>query len=76
MFPPRLLVIHDPSTGSEHNVAELSTWQKFNHPFFQISKLDVVAWRDDTGLVKAAVELNDDLAVSMVVNLFKFANVP
>ena len=31
--------------------------------------------RDDTGLVDAAVELDDDLAVAVVVDLLELANV-
>lgn len=75
VLPPRLLVIHNPSTGGQDHVSELSTWQELDHPLFQISELDVVAWRDDAGLVEAAVQLDDNLAVAMVVNFFKLANV-
>ena len=37
--------------------------------------LDVVAGGDDTGLVKTAVELNDDLAGAVVVNDLELADV-
>jgi hypothetical protein len=37
--------------------------------------LDIVSGRDDTGLVEAAIELDNDLAVSVVVDLFEFANI-
>ena len=37
--------------------------------------LDVVAGGDDTGLVQAAVELDNDLAGSVVIDLLEFTNV-
>jgi hypothetical protein len=37
--------------------------------------LDIVSRRDDAGLVKAAIELDNYLAISMIIDLFKLANV-
>lgn len=37
--------------------------------------MDVVSGRDDTALVDATVELDNDLAGSVVVNLLELANV-
>ena len=37
--------------------------------------LDVVAGGDDTGLVQAAVELDNDLAGAVVIDLLEFTNV-
>lgn len=48
-----LLVVHDTSRGGEHNVAELTGWKELDDPLLHVGELDVVAWRDDTGLVKA-----------------------
>jgi len=70
-----LLMVHNASTRRQDNVAKLSTWQQLHHPFFQISKLNVVAGRDDTSLIEAAIELDDYFAVSMIVHFFEFANV-
>lgn len=70
-----LLVVHDASGGGENDVAELTRGQQLDDPLLHITELDVVAGRDDTGLVDAAVELDDDLAVAVVVNLLELANV-
>ena len=94
VFPPRLLVVHDTSRGCEDDVTELTRGQELYDPLLQVAELDVVAGRDDAGLVDAAeryqyaggsrlstllglpaVELNDDLAIAVVVDLLELANV-
>ncbi len=75
MFPSGLFVVHDARTSSEHDEAELSRRQQLDNPLLEISELDVVTRRDDTSLVEAAVELDDDLAVSVVIDFLEFANV-
>jgi len=75
VLPARLLVIHDASRCGEHDEAELTGWKKLDDPFLKVRELDVVSWADNTGLVDAAVELDDDLAVAMIVNLLEFADV-
>jgi hypothetical protein len=70
-----LLVIHDTGRGGENDVAELTRRQQLDNPLLEIRKSDVVAGRDDTGLVEAAVELDDDLAVTVVVDFLELANV-
>ena len=75
MLSPGLLVVHDTSRGGQHDVAELTRWQQVDDPLLHILELDVVAGRDDTGLVQTAVELNDDLAGAVVVNDLELADV-
>ena len=75
VLPPRLLVVHDTSRGGQDDVAELTRWQQLDDPLLHVAELDVVAGRDDTGLVDAAVELDDNLAVAVVVDLLELANV-
>ena len=70
-----LFVVHDTSTGGQDDVAELTRRQQLDDPLLKVTKLDVVAGRDDTGLVETAVELNDNLATAVVVNLLEFTNV-
>ena len=53
----------------------MTRWQQLDDPLLQVSKLDVVSWRDDSGLVESAVELDDDLAGSVVVDFLELANV-
>jgi hypothetical protein len=70
-----LLVVHDTGGGGEDHVSELTGGKELDNPLLEIGETDVVAGRDDSGLVKAAVELDDDLAGSVVVDFFKFTDV-
>jgi hypothetical protein len=70
-----LLVVHDTSGGGEDDVTELTRWQQLDDPLLHVAELDVVTGRNDTGLVDAAVELDDNLAVAVVVDLLELANV-
>lgn len=75
MLPAGLLVVHDTGGGGEDDVTELTGRQELDNPLLEVAKLDVVAGRDDTGLVDAAVKLDNNLAVAVVVNLLELANV-
>lgn len=75
MLATGLLVVHNTSRGGQDNVAELTSGQQLDDPLLEISETDVVSGRDDTSLVETAVELNDDLAGAMVVDLLELANV-
>ena len=75
MLSPGLLVVHDTGRGGQDDVAELTRGQQLNNPLLEIGETDVVAGRDDTSLVQAAVQLDDDLAGAVVVDLLEFTNV-
>jgi len=75
VLPPGLLVVHNAGRGSEDDVAELTRGQQLDDPLLHIAELDVVAGGDDASLVDAAVELDDDLAVAVVVDLLELADV-
>jgi hypothetical protein len=75
VLPAGLLVVHDTSGGGEDDETELTRGQELDDPLLHIAELDVVAGGDDTGLVDAAVKLDDDLAVAVVVDLLELANV-
>lgn len=70
-----LLVVHDTSGGGQDDETELTGREELLNPLLHVLELDVVAGRNDTGLVETAVELDDDLAVAVVVNLLELANV-
>ena len=53
VLSPRLLVVHDASRGCEDDVAELTRRQELHNPLLHVDELDVVAWRNNTGLVDA-----------------------
>ena len=63
MLPPGLLVVHNSSGGGEDDVAELTRWQQLDDPLLEVTELDVVAGRDDTGLVDPMMILSDHVAV-------------
>ena len=75
MLPPGLLVVHDAGRGGEDDVTELTRGQQIDDPLLHVLELDVVAWGDDAALVQAAVELDDDLAVAVVVDFLELADV-
>jgi hypothetical protein len=70
-----LLVIHDAGRGGEDDVAELTGREQLDDPLLEVTESDVVAGRDDTGLVETAVELDNNLAVTVVIDLLELANV-
>lgn len=70
-----LLVVHDASRGGQDDVAELTGWEELDNPLLEVGELDVVAWVDDAGLVEAAVQLDDDLAGAVVIDLLELADV-
>lgn len=75
VLPTGLLVVHDTSGGGQDDVAELTRGQQSNSPLLKVGQLDVVAGRDDTSLVETAVELDNDLAGAVVIDLLELANV-
>lgn len=75
MLAAGLLVVHDTSGGGQDDVAELTRREELLDPLLHVLELDVVAGRDDTSLVEAAVKLDDDLAVAVIVNLLELADV-
>jgi hypothetical protein len=75
VLPTSLLVVHDTGRGGQDNVAELTGGKELDNPLLEVTKTDVVAGADDTGLVEAAVELDNDLAGAVVVDLLELANV-
>lgn len=75
MLAASLLVVHDTSGGGQDNVTELTGGQELSGPLLEVTELNGVAGVDDTALVQTAVELDDDLAGAVVVNLLELANV-
>jgi hypothetical protein len=69
------LVVHDTGGGGQDNVTELTRRKELDNPLLHVAELNVVAGRDDTGLVEAAVKLDNNLAVAVVVDLLELANV-
>jgi hypothetical protein len=70
-----LLVVHDTSRGGQDDVTKLSRGQQVGDPLLDVVDTDVESWRDDTNLVESAVELNNDLTRSVVVNVLEVTDV-
>jgi len=70
-----LLVVHNASTGGQDDVAELTRGQQLDNPLLEIGQANVVSGRDNTGLVETAVQLDNNLARSVVIDLLEFTNV-
>lgn len=75
VLPASLLVVHDTGGGGEHDVAERTSREELADPLLDLAERDVEARGDDTALVEAAVELDDDLAGAVVIDLLELADV-
>lgn len=75
MLSSGLFVVHDAARCGQDEVAELTRWQKVSRVRLQIVELHVESRTDDTALVQAAGEIDDDFAGSVVIHDFKLANV-
>jgi hypothetical protein len=75
VLSPGLLVVHDTSRGGEDDLAEGTGGEEQVDPVLNGVNGDVEAGRDDARLVETAVELDDDLAASVVVDDLELADV-
>ena len=75
VLPSGLLVVHDARRGGEDDLSERSSGEQQVDPVLNGIDTDVESGRDDTGLVESAVELDDDLAASVVVNDLELSDV-
>lgn len=57
------------------NLPELTGWEQSVSPFLDVEDWNIEAGTDDTGLVKSAGEIDDDLSCTMIVNNFEFTDV-
>jgi nitrogen regulatory protein PII len=63
-----LLVVHDTIGGGQDDLSELSGGEDVVHELLEVLKLEVVAGRDNSALVEAAVEVNNNLSSAGVIN--------
>jgi hypothetical protein len=75
MFSSSLLMIHNSSARSQHNISDASRGQELINPLLQIRKSDVEARGNDSTFIQTSIQLNDDLAGAVVIDFLKFANV-
>lgn len=75
VLSPGLLVVHDTGRGGEDDLSERSSGEEQVDPVLDLRQLNVESRRDDSSLVDSTVELNDNLARSVIVNLLELLNV-
>lgn len=75
MLPSGLLVVHDTGGGGKDDLTERSGGEEQVDPVLDGVNGDVESGRDDTGLVESTVQLNDDLATSVVIDELELADV-
>ena len=75
MLATSFLVVHDTSGGGQNEVTELTRGEELGGPGLEVTELNGVAGVDNTTLVQTAVELDDDFAGAVVVNLLEFTDV-
>lgn len=75
MLSSGLFVVHDTSRGGQDNLTERTGGQQQGDPVLDSVQGDVESGRDDTSLVQSTVELDDDLAASVVIDDFEFTDV-
>jgi hypothetical protein len=68
-------VVHDSGRGGQNDVTKLSRGQQVLDPLLNVVDLDVESGRNDSALVESAVELDHNLAGSVVVHVLELANV-
>lgn len=75
LLPPSLFMCHNTIGGTQNNLTELPGWQKVDNPLLNFTHGDVKTGGDDTALVQAAIEFDDDLLGAVIIDDFKFSNV-
>lgn len=75
MLSSGLLVVHDTSRSGEDDVTELTGGEEVGDPLLNVADSDVETGRDDTGLVKTTVELNNNLTRAVVIDVLKLIDV-
>lgn len=70
-----LLVSEDALGGRQNKVSELSGGENVAGPLFELGEKDIVPWRDDSALVDAADQFDDDLFASVVIDDLELSDV-
>jgi len=68
-------VRHNTVGGRQDNLAELTTGQEVDNPLFNFVDRNIESGGDDTALVEAAIEFNDNFLRTVVVDDFEFTNI-
>ena len=74
-LPASLLVVHDSQRRCHDNVTELTRRQQVAGPLLDLAKLQVEAGGNDTTLVDAPYEVDNNFSCTMIIYDFKVTNV-
>lgn len=75
VFSSGFFVIHNTAGGGQNNITELTGGQQIVGPLFNVVNGNIETGRDDTALVQATGEVDNNLAGTVVIDDFEFANV-
>jgi hypothetical protein len=70
-----LVVVHDTSGGGEDDVTELTSREDVGDPLLDIIEGNIEAGGDNTALVDATVEVDNDLAGALVIDDLELVDV-
>ena len=68
-------MVHDPGRGGQDDVAELTGRKELHDPLLHLGQTNVESWGNAPSLVQTPIELDDNLAGAVVVDLLEFTNV-
>ena len=75
MLGTSLVVVHDALVGREDENTELTGGEDSVGEVLELSQGEIEAGGDDTALVQAAVQVDDDLASALVIDDHEIINV-
>jgi hypothetical protein len=75
LFASGFFMSQDTECGRQKNVTELTTGEQIHNPFLDFAIFDVEARGNNTTLVEASGQFNDNLAGSVIVDDLEFTNV-
>lgn len=68
-------MVKDTRGSGQDDVTKSTSREEQVDPGLNLAHLYVVPWRDNTGLVKTPVELNNDLSRTVVIDKFELSDV-
>ncbi len=68
-------MVHDPEGGGQDDITKLSGGQDVVDELLEVLERQVISWGDHATFIQSAVELNNDLSTSLIINYLKFIDV-
>lgn len=75
MLPTSFSVIHNSVGCCQDKEAKVTRGEQIRAPLLQLTNANIEAGRDDSALVDATVELNNDLSTTLVFNELELVDV-